>query len=1076
MTQMTSEIRRLELVYEHLLEFLESKSVQLPETAQPPPVCSFTTDKGSLAEMRIACIMDEFTYLSYEPECKLMPLSIESWQQEIDSFVPDMLFIESAWHGKDGGWYRKIAHGSEELYALVRHCKGKNIPVVYWGKEDPVYTNVFMPAASVADVVFTTDLDSVPIYKKETGNDLVYHLHFAAQPKIHNPIEKFTRKDAFCFAGAYYHRYEKRTQVFDSFADYFMQTRGLDIYDRNYGNPRPEHAFPKRYESNILGKLAPDEIDKAYKGYFFGVTMNSITQSQTMFARRVFELMASNTAVAGNFAHGMKNYFGDLTICTDSVTSLGNALTKYCGEADTMDKYRLAGLRSVLSQHLYQNRLGYIVEKVFNKNLKHILPGIAVVSNAVSQEDRERVTRAFNRQSYENKLLVFIGTETEPPAEADYIAYFSHEDYYGANYLLDLALATRFLSPDIDGICKATNSKPYTFTSAFMQRQGIFKLQSMPGVSLAPVATDIPLSGNFFTIDKFNYAYLCHDDRCEPVDDIQGLDFGISMAEIQAVAESVPMPMQYRNDSAVTLCADEAAGLFNEAAKQRGIAAAIKDGSLHITASDAVKNAEYIYFPKYYPLADASAKGKLSCRFEAVSDDIMGSVIIFYDGNKAKLGSQFIAAGCTVEMSLDTLPKGSEYFRLALRITGKGNAIFKGFSIGEAKLFAPGSVNTPCLVRSDVLVLSNIYPSDDNLYRNMFVHSRVKAYQRKGYSFNVMSSNIYSKDEYREFDGVHVTDGRAQMLADVMNSGKIKTVCVHFLDEQMFTALKPHLEKIKLIIWVHGAEIQPWWRREYNYNDDAEREQAKANSEKRMAFWQEVFAAAQAKENIRFVFVSQYFANEVMEDYKTELPQNKYAIIHNAIDTDTFNYVEKDAEQRKKIFSCRPFASHQYANDLSVKAILALSKRKEFSDMKFYIAGSGDLFKETTAPLRRIKNVTFENRFLTHTEIAAAHKAYGICLIPTRWDSHGVSRDEAMSSGLVPVTTSVAAIPEFVDEACGILAPAEDWQALADGILKMYNDPSLFLELSRNAAARVRRQASANIVIDKELALIQGVV
>jgi glycosyltransferase involved in cell wall biosynthesis len=36
--------------------------------------------------------------------------------------------------------------------------------------------------------------------------------------------------------------------------------------------------------------------------------------------------------------------------------------------------------------------------------------------------------------------------------------------------------------------------------------------------------------------------------------------------------------------------------------------------------------------------------------------------------------------------------------------------------------------------------------------------------------------------------------------------------------------------------------------------------------------------------------------------------------------------------------------------------------------------------------------------------------------VPSRTDTQGVSRDEAMSSGLVPVTNAVAAIPEFVDD------------------------------------------------------------
>ena len=77
-----------------------------------------------------------------------------------------------------------------------------------------------------------------------------------------------------------------------------------------------------------------------------------------------------------------------------------------------------------------------------------------------------------------------------------------------------------------------------------------------------------------------------------------------------------------------------------------------------------------------------------------------------------------------------------------------------------------------------------------------------------------------------------------------------------------------------------------------------------------------------------------------------------------------------------------------------------------------------------------------------------------------------------MSSGLVPVTTAVAAIPEFVDEQCGVLVPGEDYKAMAQGIERLYNEPEHFLQLSQNAADRVRRQTSKEFTIDKEIELI----
>jgi glycosyltransferase involved in cell wall biosynthesis len=199
-----------------------------------------------------------------------------------------------------------------------------------------------------------------------------------------------------------------------------------------------------------------------------------------------------------------------------------------------------------------------------------------------------------------------------------------------------------------------------------------------------------------------------------------------------------------------------------------------------------------------------------------------------------------------------------------------------------------------------------------------------------------------------------------------------------------------------------------------------------------------------------------------------------YSVIHNEIDTDGFAYVAKPAEQRKRILAVRPWSNRKYANDIAVRAVLELAKYNEFTDMEFLFVGRGEMWDELTAPLRRYPNVKLRNEFLTHAEIAGLHRQYGVFLVPTRMDSQGVSRDEAMSSGLVAVTNAVAAIPEFCsDGEDSLLAPGEDWLAVAEAVLRLYRDPELFLRLSENAAGRVRRQSAEDLVISREIELIR---
>jgi len=225
--------------------------------------------------------------------------------------------------------------------------------------------------------------------------------------------------------------------------------------------------------------------------------------------------------------------------------------------------------------------------------------------------------------------------------------------------------------------------------------------------------------------------------------------------------------------------------------------------------------------------------------------------------------------------------------------------------------------------------------------------------------------------------------------------------------------------------------------------------------------------------NLQLVFVSRYFAEEVMEDLGFRIPEQHYTIIHNPIDTDVFSYQRKPAEQRKKVLSIRPYASAKYANDLSVKAIQLLADKPWFKDMEFRMIGDGPLFDTILDPLRQYDNVFIERRFLKQAEIAALHKDYGIFLSPTRMDAQGVSRDEAMASGLVPVTNGVTAIPEFVDAQCGILAPGEDASAMADGIAALYDNADLFASMSEQAALRVARQSAKTTIVDAEIEVMK---
>lgn len=1062
-----------------------------------------------LADLRVAAIMDEFTFSAYRDCCEVLQITPDGWSKEIPEFRPHLLFIESAWDGKDRAWQRKVSGASQELRELIRCCQSKGIPVVFWSKEDPVHFKTFLGTAKLADVVFTTDIDCVSHYKTELGHDRVYALPFATQPLSHHPVERYERKHTFCFAGSYYTRYPVRQRDFASLIEAANAMGGVDIYDRNFGKDHPNFIFPDAYHPHILGGLSFDQIDLAYKGYDFGININTVKNSQSMFARRVFDLLSSNTTVVSNYSRGMRLMFGDLVVSSDDVGQLIQRLQLLASDPSYRRKHRLAGLRKVLQEHTYQHRLAYVVEKAFGRNLEAGDPSITVLALAGSDDELGAILVAYRRQQWVRKQLVICFADGYMPvdspvgdgvrvlsaaqatsrsitqvADGSHIAAFHHEDYYGPHYLTDLALAVSYSRGSAVGKVAyfgQTPSGPALHADGMQYREHvaiayrralvpIAELSDEPVYSWLSRSGEASHTGGVLSIDEFNYcANGAGFDHCIEADDLDGLDVGISLATLLDSAEhagdGVALDGHGRRDESVGLAGLEGQAMYESLAviPSAHLSAELSDGNLVFHSTLPQGKHAYVYLadelaPKQMRFSDIG-------RLQLVCDrgDALDLVLVFKDEGGDKISHAILRAGTNVTVAV---PGNACSVQIGFRIHAAGDIAIRRLVFEHVPLAIEAFVT-----RGRHLLLAKNYPSYDDLYKHAFVHRRVVEYRRHGMSvdvFRIGNSGL----TYYEYDGVDVAYGQTDHLRAMLKSGNYESIMVHFLDERMWEVLQEFVDSTKIFVWAHGAEIQSASRREFDHVDTETRRRAVALGDRRMAFWKQIFS--EHHPNLKMVFVSDWFANDVFDDVGVSLPKRSYEVIHNFIDTELFSYREKNPEQRLRILSIRPYESAKYANDLAVAAVLALKDKPFFCQLEFRFVGDGRLFDEVMAPLADLPNVMIEKRFLPQPEIAALHREYGVFLNPTRMDAQGVSRDEAMSSGLVPISTRITAIPEFVDENCGFLAAPEDAAGLADAIEALYLDPVLFSRMSRNAAERVRMQSGFNASIAREISLVAG--
>lgn len=468
-------------------------------------------------------------------------------------------------------------------------------------------------------------------------------------------------------------------------------------------------------------------------------------------------------------------------------------------------------------------------------------------------------------------------------------------------------------------------------------------------------------------------------------------------------------------------------------------------------------NSEYTYIAKL----NGEKQGSLQVQ----------QVIVGYDKNNEKIYVQYNPLGCEMNLSF---PEEVTSYSIGLRLTGEGEATLSDFSIVAYEIASSESKQElyDRYKEIDYLIVTNVYPEKNTYYQNMFIHKRVLGYKEKGLKVAIyrLNTSPVSVANY-EYEGVPVFIGGEGVLSALLDTIAVKKVLFHFINEKMYRAVRnSKARNTPKIVWVHGFETTKWYRRWFNFYDNPKSlrdslEHAERNQQQ-LDFMHDIYTAKD--DDIKFIFVSKWYKENVAEKDTSTIIGN-YRIIHNLIDDSLFNYVEKPAEQRLRILTVRPFASRTYANDLTVKAILSLKDRPFFNELVFDIYGQGPLFDEVVEPLRNIPNVHLHNYFLSQQQIAEQHKTHGVFLCPSRMDSQGVSLGEAMSSGLVPVTSAVYAIPEFIDESCGFLAEGEDYKGLADAIEYLYKHPEVFLEKSAKSAERIRYQCGKNKMIQQEI-------
>lgn len=1051
------------------------------------PLQKADSPPDSTSELRVAAVLDPFSAASFGPECSLELLEPIGWGDQIRRFKPHLLLVESAWTGHSGQWKGLVERGPAQLRSLVGSCRKAGIPTVFWNKEDPLHFGAFLETARVFDHVLTTDADCVSRYRRLLGHDRVGVMPFAVQPTIHHPVCSKPRQGSSVFAGAWYGRLPERSRDFTRSADALALAGELFIHDRLNGTGEPHQRFPRRYKSIVRRAVNYQETGELFRSHLIGLNLNTIKSSPTMFARRAFELAACGTSVYSNFSLGLHVLLADSVVVTDEPERLLTEAWKELRDpgAKRYRTRRLQALRAVMREHTWAHRLQHLGEIALGVELSQSISSLFVLARACTQAELDRVCKKFSRQRGVVAKLILdapphlmmpenaVRLESWQASDADWIALFHPDDYYGPHYLSDLVAATKWGLGDFIGkgawhelgkgvITEHNAESEYRFVESLALRRMIFRngAVSDPAALLDDLDSGVIAAEGCVSIDSWEYLLGGAESDLGPAVSVACANT-VGMQEIVRTGSRLPAQKDPEDPGADAIDGPALLDVIVKGGGADRLSVALRSGRIELCSRlNDGESAKWTTAP--LPRHQLEVNGVVQVCLQAVRSTSTSFRLEAIGARGVVLESLCMEPQMPLKL---TPPADVHHYRIAIDVRGPVVQEVDGVWVGSAPiqpLFVPG--------RGRLALVCNAYPHYRNLYRNAFLHRRVLAYQERGIGVDVFVVNRGPSVREYEYDGVIVRACPPEVLRETLAISGHAAVAVHFLDPDLWEAVRELTSQTPLVVWLHGAEVQTWRHRAFNYQAGPELNVAKEASEQRSKFWKTIMS--QSDRDLHYVFVSDHLAQQTWTDLGIRPPDRRWSVIHNPIDSRLFRYEAKQPKMAKKILSIRPHASKIYANDLVAATIRRLAEEEVFSELSFTLVGDGELWDENFNGLERYPNVTLVRSFLSQAEIAELHRKHGVFLVPTRGDTQGVSRDEAMSSGLVPITTRVGAVPEFVDASCGELCPPEDVDALASSVLRLASDPEGFKEKSAGAAARVERQSGCAGVIAQELSVL----
>ena len=312
-----------------------------------------------------------------------------------------------------------------------------------------------------------------------------------------------------------------------------------------------------------------------------------------------------------------------------------------------------------------------------------------------------------------------------------------------------------------------------------------------------------------------------------------------------------------------------------------------------------------------------------------------------------------------------------------------------------------------------LLIISQTYPSKDEIYQNAYVHTRSLYYKKFGHSVDVISfaaSNQYSQDGIPVYSesGFKTLVANNKYDAVVFHAPNLRNHIRFFITN---LAILP-----KVFFVFHGFEVlctSKYYPEPFAFKKESQIKKFFINCyDVVKCFLMRLIIKKYGGEKLKLIFVSKYLSSLFEDNIKIPFAEfKKYSeVIHNPVHPVFLDNKYESLNREKLCITIRSFDKSVYAID---KVVEIAKNNPEYT---FHIYGKGEYFKHNKKP----KNVMVFDGFLTPEELVKTINKYRFAIMLSRHDSQGVMATEMAYFGIPLIASNIPAAREMFGGESGI--------------------------------------------------------